>query len=173
MSSYQDIAPDVIEAAKTQEDAFIQLYRHYGDRVLRFLISRTGNRPLAEDLTQETFMTLLQKLPLYTNTGAKFSSWLLQIALNHLRMHFRKHSNAATTTIETLGDIFPAQEGHQTEWMDFFTALHKLSDDEQNILVMKYVEDLSNQDIAQHLNISPNTCGVQIHRALTQLQTYL
>ena len=173
MSSYQEISPDSIESAKSSEAAFIQLYEHYGQRVFRFLMARTGNIQLAEDLTQETFITVLSKLHTYSNTGAKFSSWLLQIALNHARMYFRKHNKTEMVEIETIQELWPAAPTHHTEWMDFFLALQKLPENEQAILVMKYVEDMPNQDIADALEISPNACGVQLHRALKRLQEYL
>jgi len=174
---HQEISSTTIESAKTDEQAFIELYQHYGQGVFRFLAARSGNVQLAEDLTQETFITVLKKLPTYTNTGAKFSSWLLQIALNHLRMHWRKRSNAETIDLDTITELFPATNNqspnYQADWLDFYRALHKLSDDDQTILVMKYVEDMSNQDIADALEITANACGVQIHRALKQLQQYL
>lgn len=173
MSSYQEISPEIIESAKTSETAFIQVYEHYAQRVLRFLLVRTGNLQLAEDLTQETFLSVLTKLHTYTNTGAKFSSWLLQIALNHTRMHFRKHSNTQTVEIDTIRELWPTAPDHHTEWMDFFLALQKLPEADQTLLVMKYVEDMSNQDMADALQVSPNTCGVQLHRALKRLQEYL
>lgn len=173
MSSYQEIAPQIVETAKSDQVAFIQVYQHYGQRVLRFLVSRTGNLQLAEDLTQETFLTLLSKLGTYTNTGAPFSSWLLQIAMNHLRMHFRKPSNAVPVELDLVSEVVAGNPERKTEWIDFFSALRRLPEEDQNILVLKYVEDLSNQEIASCLNISPNTCGVQIHRALKQLQQHL
>lgn len=173
MSSYKEIDPQIIESAKTSEDAFIQLYQHYGQRVLRFLISRTRSVEVAEDLTQETFITVLSKLNTYSDTGAKFSSWLLQVAMNHARMHFRQQGNKEPENLDSMLDLIPEGKNYQTEWMDFFLGLDKLSDEEQNILLMKYVEDMSNQEIAETMQISPNTCGVQLHRALKQLQQYL
>lgn len=173
MSSYEEISPDSIEAAKTDEAAFIQLYEHYGQRVFRFLLARTGNVQLAEDLTQETFMTVLSKLHMYSNTGAKFSSWLLQIALNHARMYFRKHNTTETVEIDSIRELWPSAPNHHTEWMDFFLAVQKLPGDDATLLIMKFVEDMPNQDIADALQISTNTCGVQLHRALKRLQEYL
>lgn len=173
MSQYQEIDPAVIQAAKTDEQAFIQLYSHYGQRVLRFLITRTGNVQLAEDLTQETFITVLSQLGGYRETGAHFSSWLLQIALNHLRMYVRKKGNLPVDELSELIEVLPEGKTHHTEWIDFFLALQKLSEEDQTILNLKFVEDVSNQEIAEVLGISPNTCAVQIHRALKQLQQHL
>ncbi len=170
---YPELASHIIEQAKTEQAAFVELYRHYGQRVLRFLIVRTGNLQLAEDLTQETFIAVMRSLPSYQSGQAKFSSWLLQIALNCARMYWRKRSNAEPTELATIQELWFDQPNRQTEWMDFFLALHQLSEEDQTLLTLKYVEDYSNTQIAEILNISPNHCGVNIHRALQRLQAYL
>ncbi len=173
MTVYTELSSHHIEQAKTDQAAFIELYRHYSQRVLRFLIARTGNLQLAEDLAQETFVTVLTKLPDYQVTGAKFSSWLLQIALNCARMHWRKQSNTPPADLDTISELWGNQPDQHTAWMDFFLALQQLSEEDQTLLTLKYVEDYSNQDIAELLKISPNHCGVKLHRALQRLQTYL
>lgn len=173
MTTYTELPANIIEQAKTDQTAFIVLYRHYSQRVLRFLIVRTGNLQLAEDLAQETFIQVMTYLPQYQVTTAKFSSWLLQIALNCARMYWRKRSNTEPADLETIRELWPAAPERHTEWMDFFLALQKLSDEDQTLLTLKYVEDYSNQEIATILNISPNHCGVNIHRALQRLQAHL
>lgn len=173
MTSYTELSPQQIEQAKTDQAAFIELYRHYSPRVLRFLIVRTGNLQLAEDLAQETFIQVMRYLPNYKITAAKFSSWLLQIAMNAARMYWRKQSNASPVDLETIKELWPDSPSHHTDWMDFFLALQQLSAEDQSLLTLKYVEDYSNQEIAEVLQISPNHCGVKLHRALQRLQTHL
>jgi RNA polymerase sigma-70 factor (ECF subfamily) len=173
MTLHTELPSHQIELAKTDQVAFIELYQHYHQRVLRFLIARTGNLQLAEDLTQETFLAVMQSLPRYQVSGAKFSSWLLQIALNCARMYWRKRGNTPTADLETIQALWPTKPNTHTAWLDFFLALQKLSAEDQTLLTLKYVEDYSNQDIATLLNISPNHCGVKLHRALQRLQTYL
>ncbi len=173
MSQYKEIDNSIIESAKHNEDAFIQLYKFYWQRIWRFLLIRTGNQQLAEDLTQETFMKVLNKLSDYQVTGAVFSSWLMQIALNESRMYFRKTNNQATAELDTIATLWPDQKDQHQQWLDFFLAINNLTEEEQELLIMKYVEDMSNQEIANILQISANNCGVKIHRALTNLQTYL
>ncbi|MDP3970804.1 MAG: RNA polymerase sigma factor [bacterium] len=169
----KEVSFELIESAKQSEADFIQLYRHYVKRVFRFLLARTSNKELAEDLTQETFLTVLNKIVNYTPSGAPFSSWLFQIAINHARMHFRKHKNYQFTDIEAIAEILPNQPTYQQEWMDFYLALYKLTDADQELLLMKYVDDMPNQNIAEVLGISENSCGVKLHRALKRLQNFL
>ena len=125
MPTYHEAPPELIERAKRSEEAFIELYNQYVGRVLRFLLVKTGQREVAEDITQETFVTVLQKLNTYIVRGAPFSVWLFQIALNNVRMYYRKNHASATSRLfnddgEILFDI-PKESGeHKHLWMDFF-----------------------------------------------------
>ncbi|PIW37314.1 MAG: hypothetical protein COW24_00855 [Candidatus Kerfeldbacteria bacterium CG15_BIG_FIL_POST_REV_8_21_14_020_45_12] len=169
---YSEAKAELIQAAKQSEEAFIELYQLYVQRVFRFALSRTRNQQLAEDITSETFLTLLNKLHTYTPTGAAFSSWLFQIALNHIRTHWRKEKSPPLD-IDSLADLIPSASGNHKDWLDLFLALDHLLEDDRNILLMKYVDDLPNQKIAEILKISPNSCTVRIHRAKERAQTYL
>lgn len=176
MSIYHEASRELIERAKYSEEAFIELYNQYVTRVLRFLLVKTGQREVAEDITQETFVTVLKKLNTYTVRGAPFSTWLFQIALNHLRMHCRTHHRTESLYDDEGEVVFDiATEGgeYREAWMDFFIALRHLTDEDQNLLLMKYIDDRSNGEIAKTLDISTITCGVKIHRALNRLQRHL
>lgn len=173
MSHYPEASAEQIEAAKHSEEQYIELYRMYVQRVHRFVLSRTGDVHLAEDITQETFVSMLRKLTTYTPTGAPFSSWLFQIALNHIRMHMRKRSNQPNIDLEVIPEITQSAQDHTAEWLDVWQALHKLNDKDQELLIMKYIDGMSNQEIATVMQISTNGCGVKLHRALQRLQEYL
>ena len=176
MSIHHEAPRELIERAKQSEDAFIELYNQYVARVLRFLLVKTGQREVAEDIAQETFLTVLQKLNTYTVRGAPFSVWLFQIALNHLRMYYRKNHRTESLRDddgEVIFDIAGEDSEYKYVWMDFFLALRRLTDEDQNLLLMKYIDDKSNGDIAKTLAISSLTCGVKIHRALKRLQRHL
>lgn len=172
MSRYPEASIELITAAQEDEEQFVALYQMYSKRVFQFVLSRTADVQLAEDLTQETFISVLRKLHTYTPGKAAFSSWLFTIALNHIRMYFRKHK-IKTVDITELAHALPADTEHHIEWLDIASALQQLSVKDQELLRMKYLDDVSNKDIAEILNISPNKCGVQIHRALKRLQKYV
>lgn len=176
MPTYHEAPRELIERAKHSEEAFIELYNQYATRVLRFLLVKIGQREVAEDIAQETFLTVLQKLNTYTVRGAPFSTWLFRIALNHVRMHYRRYRTTESLHDEegeVIFDIAKESSEHQHVWMDFFIALRHLTDEDQNLLLMKYIDDRSNGEIAKTLDISTITCGVKIHRALKRLQRHL
>lgn len=169
---YHEASAELIRAAQQTEEAFIELYQGYVQRVFRFALVRTRNRELAEDITSETFLTVVQQLHSYTPTGAPFSSWLFQIALNHIRGHFRREKSPPVD-IATVADILPSIGDHRQQWLDLFLALDHLSEADREILLLKYVDDLSNQEVAKILQLSPNTATVRMHRAKERLQHYL
>ncbi len=169
---YKEATADRILAAQKSEEAFIALYNMYVQRVFRFALSKCRNRELAEDMTSETFISVLNKINTYTPTGAPFSSWLFQIAFNHIRTYWRREKSPPMD-IALINELIPAAEGNEKEWIDFFLSLDLLKEEDRNILLMKYVDDLSNKDIAKMLGITQNSCTVKIHRAKERAQSYL
>ncbi|MBK6830620.1 MAG: RNA polymerase sigma factor [Flavobacteriales bacterium] len=79
-----------IAAAKRDPRRFTPLYECYFGDIFRFLLRRAGDRDLTNDLAQETFLKAMLALPRYQERGLPFRAWLYRIALNELRMHWRK-----------------------------------------------------------------------------------
>lgn len=79
---------ELVERAKTQPEAFGQLYELYYSRILNYVYRRTLDAALAEELTSNTFFNALRALPAYDNRG-KFGAWLYRIAGNEIRLNWR------------------------------------------------------------------------------------
>lgn len=87
----------LIEEAKTDPAAFSALFDLYYDVILRYVVRRTADVAVAEDLTADVFMKALQALPNFKWQGVPVSAWLYRIALNELRMYYRRgKSNVAS-----------------------------------------------------------------------------
>jgi len=102
----------VTRAQGGDAEAIGQLYDQHHEALFRYVWARVGERPLAEDLTGEVFMRMLNALPRYRATAAPFRAWLYQIARNLLVDHYRKMSgqslaplHEAETTGAEAGDI--------------------------------------------------------------------
>ena len=80
----------LVELAKIEPAAFGELFDMYYQTILGYVIRRTGDVALAEDLVSETFIKALKKLPGFTWQGTSVEAWLFTIATNEIRMHFRK-----------------------------------------------------------------------------------
>jgi len=178
MNTWPEASPELLARATQSEEGFMELYTMYAERVLRFLLVKTGHKPLAEDLAQETFISVMRSLPKYRDHGKPFSHWLLTIANNHVRMHFRKKrpepigdEQLVSVFNEAVGS-YSVEDNAQIR-IDVLAGMRMLSENDQQLLHLKYIEDLPNTEIARICGISANACTVRIHRALGRLSKQL
>ena len=87
----------LVARARTDPDAFGQLYESYVDRVYSYIYHRVGNVQDAEDLTARTFHRALEKFDSYEDRGLPFSAWLFRIARNRCHDHHRSRSQRNTS----------------------------------------------------------------------------
>lgn len=175
MQLWSEASEELLAHAQSSEEGFIQLYNLYAQRILRFVLVKTGDPELAQDITQETFISVHRFLPRYRLQGKPFSSWLLQIAHNHIRSHFRKRSfeYLQDEVLAHIVDPASIQPDLREQRIDLLRALQQCSEKEYTILHLKCIEDLPNEEIARILGISVTACGARIHRALKRLQKHL
>jgi len=152
--------------------AFEQLVRRHQARILMLQRRFSGDRALAEDLSQETFLRAWRKLDSFRGTG-RFSAWLAKLAYNVFLQHVRKTGDRKQD-ISIDGDEFTelamSQPGAIDELPDLPRLLSVLSYQEQLVIVLNYGHGLSNSEIAQVLDIAPGTVKSQIHRAKDKIR---
>ncbi len=172
----------LITAAQQDKRAFVDLYDLHFDSIYRFFLSRVSDSALAEDLTSETFMKALEKIGSYKYTGKPFSAWLYRIAINEMYQHFRKNKieqkmlNAQWNETELSihgADFDFKEEQDEKEMKEKLKHVHNvlltMKQDDQDILSLRYFNDLSYKDIADTLDINVSNVGVRINRALERL----
>lgn len=157
--------------------AFASLYDRYVDKVHRHIYYRVGNRADAEDLTQQVFLRAWQAIGRYRRSAAPFIAWLLTIA-HHLVVNFRRQHR----TVEPLDDGFAAgqrwtnPEAETLSKYDYLAlrrAILRLKPERQQVVVMRFVEDMDYADIAAALGKSEGNVRVIQHRALAELRGLL
>ncbi len=84
-------------AAQADQARFAPLYESYYADIFRFILRRVKHRDLTADLTQQTFLKAMLGLPRYQPRGLPFRAWLYRIALNEVRMHWRKKRKSSWT----------------------------------------------------------------------------
>ncbi len=164
----------LVQQARDDLQAFGVLYDRYVERIYAYAQRETGDVAAAEDIVSATFEKALQNLPSYRWRGTSFGAWLYKIARNELRMHWRKQK-----WIVPLRDIFRSsasveqsvQANDESDTLQ--VALRRLSTADQEILRLRYYEELSHPEIAEVLNCSPNSAAVRLHRALKRLRTQM
>lgn len=164
----------LVQQARDDMQAFATLYDRYVERIYAYALREAGDVATAEDIVSATFEKALKYLPRYQWRGTSFGAWLYKIARNELRMHWRKQK----WTVPLL-DIFRSNasversvQAHD-ESDALQVALGRLPRRDQEILRLRYYEALSQAEIGEVLNCSPNTAGVRLHRALNRLRTQM
>jgi len=134
--------------------AFAKLYDAYVDRVYRFIFFRVGEARLAEDLTSQSFLKAWEHLGRYQIRGLPFGAWLFRIARNTVIDHYRVSKETVSldeslaTEPDPHGKVDEKVEGH-LEVEQLRMALRRLTEDQQQVLTLKFIEGLSTKEISQ------------------------
>lgn len=168
----------IVSASEGDKAAFSALYDHYIAQIYRFVYLKTGSKPEAEDLTHDVFLSAWQNIGSYRHKGFPFSSWLYQIARNKVIDHYRtkKFTAPIDETTEALADLTIQADVATDQSMTLAriqSAMRELSDEHQNILIMRFVDDLTPFEIAQALGKTEGAVRLMQHRAIKNLRAIL
>ncbi len=163
------------KAQSGESEAFGILYDTYLPKIYRFILLKVSKKTDAEDLTHQVFLSAWQNIRTYRFQGNPFSSWLYKIAHNAVIDFYR--TQKPSIDIELVSeDSFahlPDLENELDRGMELIQirhALTQLKPDEQSILIMKFVDELSNKEIAETLHKTEGAIRVIQHRALKQIK---
>lgn len=166
----------MIERAKQDPDAFSELYERYVDRIYAYVYYRTGDPRDAEDLTARVFYRALAHLPEFNQTGAPFVAWLYRIAHNLVANWHRDKTRHPELPLD-LWLHAPVQEGAphaQAERAEaeskLLEAIRALPSERQQLLLLKFVDGLSNLEIGKILGRSEGAIKSLYHRTLLALR---
>ena len=166
----------VVERAKTDPAAFGILYECYVNRIYNYIYYRVGNQHDAEDLTARTFHRALDNIDRYVNRGAPFSAWLYRIAHNLVANWHRDQSRRRIVSLEDIKLRIqrrngPDQMAEQEEEKDqLLAAIRRLPADRQQLLILKFVEGMSNTEIGKVMGRSEGAIKSLYHRTLLSLR---
>ncbi len=167
----------VIEKASAGEtDAFSFLYERYVNRIYNYIYYRTGNPFEAEDLTSRVFHRALNHINHYHNRGVPFSAWLYRIAHNLVANWHRDNSRRNEVPLDDQPNLF--HQGEQPERAlvtnqeleNLLKVIRTLPAERQQLLILKFVEGMSNADIAQIMMRSEGAIKSLYHRTLLTLR---
>lgn len=167
---------ELIERARTDPEAFGQLYELYVDRVYSYIYHRVGNVQDAEDLTARTFYRALEKLDTYEDRGLPFSAWLFRIAHNLVANWHRDRSRRQVFSLEKFwwrssDDARPEQTVEASvEREELWEAINRLPEERRNLLLYKVNTTLSNLEIGELMNKSESAIKSLYFRTLAALR---
>ena len=168
----------LLEKAKAyDENAIGELYDHYAPLIYNYLYHRVHDAQVAEDLTGDVFVRVLQAIQSNQFWHTSFRSWLYRIAHNLTIDYYRKQPARPVTALpEYLAghedDPEPAVV-KQAASCRLNLAIRSLTPDQQLVLSLRFGEQLRTKKVAQIMNKSVGAVEVQQHRALASLRRIL
>lgn len=165
----------IMNAIKGEASAFGSLYDKYQPRIYRFIYLKVGHREEAEDLCHQVFLSAWQNISNYKFKGFSFSAWVYSIARNKIIDYYRtKKHHQNIDDVKIIIDAGPHKDfDSKIEKENLKKAIQKLSQAEQNVIILRFVEDLSLKETAEVLNIGEIFCRVKQHRAIKKLKRIL
>ncbi len=171
----------LVERAKVDPEAFGVLYERHVDAIFNYIFYHTGDRHAAEDLTARTFYNALNNIGKYVYRGAPFVSWLYRIAHNLVA---NWHRDQKKWKLAPLTDLFgnyhrskqptPQAEVERQESVSILMeVIAALPDDRQQLIFLKYVENLSNAEISRIMGRTEGAVKSLYHRTLVSLRREL
>jgi RNA polymerase sigma-70 factor (ECF subfamily) len=166
----------IIQAAEGDTEAFSFLYERYVNRIYNYIYYRTGNPYEAEDLTSRVFHRALSHIHHYNNRGVPFSAWLYRIAHNLVANWHRDNSRRSEVPLEDQVNLPQRSEhpehtlvNHQ-ELESLLEVIRRLPSERQQLLILKFVEGMSNAEIATIMMRSEGAIKSLYHRTLLTLR---
>lgn len=175
----------IIEFQKEKVDAFNELVIRYKDKVVNFLYRYTGDRDEAEDLAQDAFVKLYRSKNLYKEI-AKFSTWFYTIAINTAKTDARKKSRYNALSIsdydpenekdyEIPANVLAPDEVANAKIENYYIqkAIDSLEDSFKEVIILRDIEDMDYEEIAQVTGLPLGTVKSRINRGREKLKKLL
>lgn len=155
-----------------------RIFDHFSPKIFRFFMTRTASRQDSEDLTQEVFLKLLEKIGTFNNAQGYFSSWFWQIAKNQLIDHYREKKSFATADPDVIAkkSLTKSSDNPQKNIADkneieqVLKIVKNFSEEEQEIFSLRFLSELSYKEISIMLNKSEGNLRVISHRITQKIQ---
>ena len=169
----------ILAAQSGDSNAFKQLYEHYSDRIFTLIYYSLKDESLAEDVLQTVFVKVFKALPFF-RLESGFLTWIYRIAINECknRKRGRKLFVPMSQETEKLHQVDPEQSPeHQHAFQQASrlvrSAVLELKPKYRAVVVLKYLEELSYEEVASVLGCSQGTVATRLHRALALLEKRL
>lgn len=180
LNNSPDITTDLINRARNGGDAEAigTLYEMYRVSIYRYLFYRTGDAQAADDLTSEVFLRMIAALAGYRIQGVSFQAWLFQIAHNLLIDHYRKMSHRDDVELEDAmmtdtATTIPQNVERSLTSVTLRQALNRLSSEQRDVIVLRFVAGMPIAEVAQTLNKSEDAIKGLQRRGLLALREVL
>ena len=177
---------ELVERARQDTEAFGQLYGQNFGRIFGYVLRRTANVPIAQDITSDVFFKALKNLRQFRWQGIPFSAWLYRIAAHEIANHYRKRRREETHTFQSARDrdllgnpssveITQAEDilMRHEEYLSLHMTITKLPLRYQEVITLRYFEDKQIKEIAQITGKREGTVKSLLHRGLERMRNLM
>jgi RNA polymerase sigma-70 factor (ECF subfamily) len=164
---------------ENDHDLFIEFYEKYKNKLFNYLMYRLNfNKELSEDLLMDIILKAYEKFSSYNQEKGSFKNWIFTIAHNHLLNHWRDQNKKKTIDIEAVQfNEKLTVEGKITEnvdkriEMDYIQKIFAMmSKKNSELLILKYINDFNNKEIAKILKKREGAVRTSLTRAVSQFK---
>jgi RNA polymerase sigma-70 factor (ECF subfamily) len=154
--------------------AFGELYDIYLDALYRFVSVRVGSRADAEDITEQIFVSMFTAINRYTDEGLPFEAWMYRIARNKVIDYYR--GRKPHVRLDEIAEVPDSRETPEVQTEKSLTreavlrCLTRIAPTYQEIIILKYIEDKTNEEISIILEKPVAHVRVLQHRAIEALR---
>ena len=164
-----------MSAMRAIRDAFIRVFEHFAPRVKSFLMRGGFRADLADELAQETMLTVWDKAASYDSRQSAASTWIYTIARNKRIDHARKMSRPEPDTADplfTAGAVAQPDDivNHAEEAAALAEAIRQLPPEQSELIQKAFFEEKTHQDIAYETSLPLGTVKSRIRLALDRMR---
>lgn len=170
----------LVEKAKSDPEAFTLLYERYYSPIFSYILKRTANVEIAEDITSVVFLKVLKNIWRFKWKGISFSSWIYKIATNEISNFYRKKRKIISlneireikSSTDPLGEVIKAQEEleRNKEFLDLHKKISQLPIKYQEVIYLRYFENKKIKEICEILGKREGTVKSLLHRGIERLR---
>lgn len=164
----------ISRAIKGDSSAIETIYLTYGQYIFNYILKRTGEVEVAQDLTQEVFKRMIEGLSRYEDRGWPISAWLFKIAngcvMDYIR---RKRRISKLVEVNLVSSGFEEEVLKWLERQEIKNLFHVLTPEQRIVIEMRFYMDLSPSEVAQALGKSTTSVRALQYRAIEALKRQL
>jgi RNA polymerase sigma-70 factor (ECF subfamily) len=170
----------LLQRAKAYDvDALAEIYDHYEARIYSYIYHRVGSQAVAQDLTSQVFLRVLEAIQHDRTWDSSFSGWLYRIAHNLVIDYYRRRGRATQVSFEHLPTLSAHAEGPEdaaeralvTERLRF--AINRLTDEQAQVVTLRFLEGMSIAEVAAVSGKTEGAVKALQYRAVSSLRRIL
>ncbi len=170
----------LLEQAKAYDvNALAEIYDHYEAKIYSYIYHRVGSQPVAQDLTSQVFLRVLEAIQYQRAWDSSFSGWLYRIAHNLVIDHYRRRGRDTQVPIDDLPMLPSHSEGpeHAAERAltaaSLRNAINRLTEEQAQVVTLRFLEGLSITEVAELMGKTEGAIKAMQYRAVTSLRRLL